>query len=122
MVWAKYSITWKKAGLAENTIVVYTSDQGFYLGEHGWFDKRFMYEESFRTPLLMRYPKEIKPGTKIDKLVQNLDFAPTFSTMPALKAPEEMQGESFRTWWPAKPVNGAMPFITPTMNTRRCTW
>ena len=85
-----------EAGLAENTIVVYTSDQGFYLGEHGWFDKRFMYEESFRTPLVMRYPKEITAGTKIDKLVQNLDFAPTFLDYAGIKAPEEMQGESFR--------------------------
>jgi arylsulfatase A-like enzyme len=85
-----------KAGLSENTIVVYTSDQGFYLGEHGWFDKRFMYEESFRTPLLVRYPKEIKPGTKIDKLVQNIDFAPTFLDYAGVKAPSDMQGESFR--------------------------
>jgi arylsulfatase A-like enzyme len=85
-----------KAGLADNTIVVYTSDQGFYLGEHGWFDKRFMYEESFRTPLLVRYPKEIKPGTRIDKLVQNLDFAPTLLDYVGIEAPEEMQGESFR--------------------------
>jgi arylsulfatase A-like enzyme len=85
-----------RAGLAENTIVVYTSDQGFYLGEHGWFDKRFMYEESFRTPLLIRYPQEIKPGTEIDKLVQNLDFAPTFLDYVGIEAPEEMQGESFR--------------------------
>ncbi len=85
-----------EAGLAENTIVVYTSDQGFYLGEHGWFDKRFMYEESFRTPLLVRYPKEIKPGTEIDKLVQNLDFAPTFLDYVGIEAPDEMQGESFR--------------------------
>lgn len=83
-------------GLAENTIVVYTSDQGFYLGEHGWFDKRFMYEESFRTPLLIRYPKEIKAGTKIDKLVQNLDFAPTFLDYAGVEIPGEMQGESFR--------------------------
>lgn len=85
-----------ESGLAENTIVVYTSDQGFYLGEHGWFDKRFMYEESFRTPLLIRYPKEIKPGTKTDKLVQNLDFAPTFLDYAGIEAPESMQGESFR--------------------------
>ncbi len=85
-----------KSGLAENTIVVYTSDQGFYLGEHGWFDKRFMYEESFRTPLLIRYPKEIKPGTKISKLVQNLDFAPTFLDYCGVKIPADMQGESFR--------------------------
>lgn len=90
-----------KNGLTENTIVVYTSDQGFYLGEHGWFDKRFMYEESFRTPLLIRYPKEIKAGTVIDKLVQNLDFAPTFLNYAGVKIPQEMQGESFR-----KLVNG----------------
>ncbi len=83
-------------GLAENTIVVYTSDQGFYLGEHGWFDKRFMYEESFRTPLLMRYPKEIKAGTEISSLVQNLDFAPTLLDYAGVEAPVEMQGESFR--------------------------
>jgi arylsulfatase A-like enzyme len=85
-----------KSGLAENTIVVYTSDQGFYLGEHGWFDKRFMYEESFKTPLLVRYPKEIKPGTKITRLVQNLDFSPTFLDYAGVEIPEEMQGESFR--------------------------
>ncbi len=84
------------AGLTENTIVIYTSDQGFYLGEHGWFDKRFMYEESFRTPLLMRYPKEIKPGTEIDKLIQNLDFAPTILDYAGVDIPIEMQGESFR--------------------------
>lgn len=83
-------------GLSENTIVMYTSDQGFYLGEHGWFDKRFMYEESFRTPLLIRYPKEIKPGTVVDKLVQNLDFAPTLLDYAGITPPEEMQGESFR--------------------------
>jgi arylsulfatase A-like enzyme len=86
----------EEAGLAENTIVIYTSDQGFYLGEHGWFDKRFMYEESFRTPLLIRYPKEIKPGTQIDRLVQNLDFAPTFLDYAGIEIPDEMQGESFR--------------------------
>ncbi len=85
-----------KNGLTENTIVVYTSDQGFYLGEHGWFDKRFMYEESFRTPLLIRYPKEIKPGTVIKQMVQNLDFAPTFLNYAGVKPQKEMQGESFR--------------------------
>ena len=88
-------------GLSENTIVVYTSDQGFYLGEHGWFDKRFMYEESFRTPILMRYPKEIEAGTQIDELVQNLDFAPAFLDYAGVKIPDDMQGASFR-----KIVNG----------------
>lgn len=85
-----------ESGLSENTIVVYTSDQGFYLGEHGWFDKRFMYEESFRTPILMRYPKEIEAGTQIDELVQNLDFAPAFLDYAGVKIPDDMQGASFR--------------------------
>ena len=80
-------------GLAENTLVVYTSDQGFYLGEHGWFDKRFMYEESFRTPLMMRLPSTIKKG-KIDQLVQNIDFAPTFLDLAGVEIPEAIQGES----------------------------
>ncbi|MGY8923957.1 MAG: sulfatase/phosphatase domain-containing protein, partial [Flavobacteriales bacterium] len=83
-------------GLTENTIVVYTSDQGFYLGEHGWFDKRFMYEESLRTPLLMRYPKEIPAGSKINALIQNLDFAPTFLDYANTPIPNDIQGESFR--------------------------
>lgn len=86
----------KENGLEENTIVVYTSDQGFYLGEHGWFDKRFMYEESFRTPILVKYPKEIKAGTVVDGLVQNLDFAPTFLDYAGVEIPKEIQGESFR--------------------------
>lgn len=82
--------------LTENTIVVYTSDQGFYLGEHGWFDKRFMYEESFRTPMLIRYPKEIEKGIKVDKLVQNLDFAPTFIDYAKAKPYSGIQGKSIR--------------------------
>lgn len=85
-----------EAGLADNTIVVYTSDQGFYLGEHGWFDKRFMYEESFRMPLMVRYPPEIEQGTVIDALVQNLDFAPTFLDYTGVTIPNDMQGASFR--------------------------
>ena len=84
-------------GLTENTIVVYTSDQGFYLGEHGWFDKRFMYEESLRTPLLIRYPKEIPEGSTVNKMIQNLDFAPTFLDYAGIEKPESMQGESFRS-------------------------
>lgn len=86
----------KDNGLEENTIVVYTSDQGFYLGEHGWFDKRFMYEESFRTPLLIRYPKEIKAGTVCNKMVQNIDYAATFLDYAGAKIPKDIQGESFR--------------------------
>ncbi|MGQ7868643.1 sulfatase family protein [Sunxiuqinia sp. sy24] len=81
-------------GLAENTLVVYTSDQGFYMGEHGWFDKRFMYEESFRTPLLMRFPKGYDAHGKIDQLVQNIDYAPTFLDLAGVTVPEDIQGES----------------------------
>ena len=84
------------AGLAENTIVIYTSDQGFYLGEHGWFDKRFMYEESLRMPLLVRYPKEIKAGSVNDDIVLNLDFAPTLLDFAGVSKPADMQGRSFR--------------------------
>lgn len=81
-------------GLADNTIIVYTSDQGFYLGEHGWFDKRFMYEESMSTPLIIRWPREVKPGSRSSELVQNLDFAETFLDAAGIQAPEDMQGES----------------------------
>ncbi len=85
-----------KSGLARNTIVVYTSDQGFYLGEHGWFDKRFMYEESLRTPLIIRYPAEIPAGSINNDLVLNLDFAPTFLDYAGAEVPADMQGASFR--------------------------
>jgi len=81
-------------GLSENTIVVYTSDQGFYLGEHGWFDKRFIYDESFKTPLLIRWPNKIEPGTTNEEMVQNLDFAQTFLEAARIHAPADMQGES----------------------------
>ena len=85
-----------ESGLAKNTVIVYTSDQGFYLGDHGWFDKRFMYEESLRMPLLVRYPKEIKAGSVNDDLVQNLDFAPTFLDFAGIDKPADMQGRSLR--------------------------
>ena len=83
-----------ESGLAKNTIVMYCSDQGFYMGEHGWFDKRFMYEESYRTPLLVRWPGRVKPGSTNKDLVQNIDFAETFLDLAGVKSPEEMQGES----------------------------
>ena len=83
-------------GLADNTIIIYTADQGFFLGEHGWFDKRLMYEECLRMPFVMRYPKEISSGTVNDDIVLNIDFAPLFLDYAGAKAPEEMQGESFR--------------------------
>ena len=86
----------KENGMDENTLVVYTSDQGFYMGEHGWFDKRFMYEESLRTPLLMRLPKDYPAKGEITKLVQNIDYAPTFLDLAGVEIPEEMQGKSMR--------------------------
>lgn len=85
----------EKNGLADNTIIVYTSDQGFYLGEHGWFDKRFAYNESFKTPLLMKWPNTIKPGSVNTNMVQNLDMAPTLLEAAGLKIPSDIQGESF---------------------------
>jgi len=84
------------AGLADNTIVVYTSDQGFYLGEHGWYDKRFMYEESLSMPLMIRYPDKIKPGSVNEDMVLNLDFAPTFLDLAGAQVPDDLQGRSMR--------------------------
>ena len=82
--------------LTENTIVIYTSDQGFFLGEHGWFDKRFIYEESFQMPFLCRYPTEIKPGQISDDICCNVDFAPTFLDFAGLNPPSYMQGKSLK--------------------------
>ena len=84
----------QESGLAGNTIVVYTSDQGFYLGEHGWFDKRFMYEESFRTPLIVRWPGHTTKGSVNTDLVQNLDFASTFLEAAGVSVPSDLQGQS----------------------------
>lgn len=84
-------------GLSQNTIVIYTSDQGFFLGEHGLFDKRYMYEESLRTPLLIKYPKIIQAKSVVDQLVQNLDFAPTILDMAGITIPDDMQGKSMKS-------------------------
>ncbi len=84
-----------KNGLTENTMVIYTSDQGFYLGEHGFFDKRFMYEESLRMPFLVRYPAKIKAGTENSDIITNIDFAPTLLEAAGIAKPKEVQGESF---------------------------
>jgi len=83
-----------ESGLTENTLVIYTSDQGWYLGEHGWYDKRWMYEESFRTPFLVRWPGRVKPGSVSDAMVMNLDFAETFLEAAGAPIPAEMQGKS----------------------------
>ena len=83
-----------KNGLTDNTMIVYTSDQGFYMGEHGWFDKRFMYEESLRTPLIVSYPGHTKPGSVCNRLVQNIDYAPTFLALAGVSQPKDMPGRS----------------------------
>ena len=88
-------MAWLEANdLLDNTVIFYTSDQGFYLGEHGWFDKRFMYEESFRTPLLMRWPGRIEAGSDRSALVQNIDFAPTILELAGQPVPGDMHGKS----------------------------
>lgn len=84
-----------ESGLAKNTIVIYSSDQGFYLGEHGWYDKRWMFEESFKMPFLIRWPGVIKPGSKPKAMIQNIDYAPTLLDVVGAKAPADMQGKSF---------------------------
>lgn len=83
-----------KHDLTNNTLVIYLSDQGFYMGEHGWFDKRFMYEESFRTPMVMRFPGVIKPGSVYNDFVMNLDLGPTILDVAGVEIPDDMQGES----------------------------
>ena len=84
----------EKNGMLDNTLVVYASDQGFYMGEHGWFDKRFMYEESLRTPLVMMLPKGMDRRGDIDEMVQNIDYAPTFLELAGIDVPDDIQGRS----------------------------
>ena len=83
-----------ESGLAKNTIVIYSSDQGFYLGEHGWYDKRWMFEESFKMPFVIRWPGVIKAGSKTKALIQNIDYGPTFLDVCGAKTPADMQGRS----------------------------
>ena len=83
-----------ESGLAKNTVVIYSSDQGWYLGDHGWFDKRWMYEESLRSPLLVRWPGVVKPGSKNSDITSNLDFAETFLALAGVDVPADMQGRS----------------------------
>ncbi|MBT3635813.1 MAG: sulfatase-like hydrolase/transferase [Opitutae bacterium] len=91
-----------ESGLADNTVVIYASDQGFFLGEHGWFDKRFMYEESLKTPLLVRWPGVAKKGTVNKKMVSNLDFAQTFLDLADIEQPSDMQGKSLKPLFEGK--------------------
>ena len=84
------------SGLAENTVVIYTADQGYFLGEHGFFDKRLIYDESLRMPFVIRYPKEIPAGKRLDDIILNIDFPALFADYAGVKLPKSMQGESFR--------------------------
>lgn len=86
----------KKEGIADNTVVIYTADQGYFLGEHGFFDKRMIYEESMRMPFVIRYPKEFKGGQKIDDIILNIDFPSLIADFAGIKQPKKMQGHSFR--------------------------
>ncbi len=85
----------KDSNLEDNTIIIYASDQGFFIGEHGWFDKRFMYEESIRMPFVIKYPGVIKPKSVNDDIITNIDFAPTILEMANVESPNSIQGKSF---------------------------
>ncbi len=85
-----------ESGLTENTVVIYTADQGYFLGEHGWFDKRMIYEESIRMPFVIRYPKEVKAGTRNSDIIENVDFSALFADYAQIPYPDNMQGRSFR--------------------------
>ena len=96
----------EKIGKLDNTIIVYTSDQGFFLGEHGWFDKRFMYEECQRMPFIVRYPRSIKAGSTTSAIAMNIDFGPTFLDYAGVEVPADMQGRSLK---PVLDAEGQIP-------------
>ena len=86
--------TLEEEGLAENTVVVYCSDQGFYVGDHGWYDRRWMYDESMKMPFVIKWPEVVQPGSVDEHLIQNIDYAATFLEMAGAEVPEDIQGES----------------------------
>ena len=109
----------EEAGLAENTIVIYNSDQGFFLGEKGWYDKRWMYEESFKAPLIVRWPGVVQPGSENKALVQNLDLAQTLLDMAGVEPSSPMQGRSFVPLLKGETLKtGVNPSTTTTTNFR----
>jgi arylsulfatase A-like enzyme len=91
-------------GLSKNTILIYTSDQGMYLGQNGWFDKRWMYDVSMKTPFMIRWPGHIKAGSVNSTMIQNIDYAPTFLDIAGIKIPDWMQGISINTFLTGKPT------------------
>ena len=113
-------------GIADNTIVVYVSDQGYFLGEHGFFDKRMMYEESLRMPFVIRYPKEIPAGTRNKDMILNVDFASLLADYAGVKTPKESQGHSFRDNLKGIPqrigVRRCIIVIGPNIRTVRPIW
>ena len=116
--------TSKTLGLEENTIVIYSSDQGFYIGDHGWYDKRWMYEESLKMPLIVKWPGVTKPGSKNTNLVQNLDYAETFLDIAGSPVPEDMQGRSSGAAVEGQITRrtGAPQSTTTTTSTPASTW
>jgi N-acetylglucosamine-6-sulfatase len=102
----------ESTGELENTAIVYTADQGFMLGEHDYIDKRWMYEESLRMPFLVRYPKSIEPGTRINSIINNVDFAPTLLDMAGIEQPDFMQGRSFLPMLEGQPEPSDWPEAT----------
>jgi arylsulfatase A-like enzyme len=94
-----------KNKLADNTVVIYTSDQGMYLGENGWFDKRWMYEVSMKTPFMIRWPGHVRPGSTNNNMIQNIDYAPTFLDIAGIKIPEWMQGASLKAILTGKQIS-----------------
>jgi len=103
--------TLDELGLTENTLVIFTSDNGYFLGEHGFFDKRLMYEPSLRLPLLIRYPKKIKPGTVIDEFALNIDFAPTIMDYAGIPIPKDVDGRSLAPLLEGQPVKWRKDFL-----------
>ena len=114
-----------ESGLAKNTIVIYSSDQGFYLGEHGWYDKRWMFEESLQMPFVIRWPGVIKPGSQSKALIQNIDYAPTFLELCGADIPDDIQGTSIVPILKASgenPKAGATASTIPTPASAPTAW
>lgn len=113
----------EEKGMLDSTLVVYTSDQGFYMGEHGWFDKRFMYEESLSTPLVMHLPKGLEARGNIQEMVQNIDYARPSWSWPAPRCPRTSRARrSSRCWRASTRATGGSPSITTSTNIPPSTW
>ena len=115
--------TLQELDLDDNTVVIYSSDQGFYIGDHGWYDKRWMYEESLKMPFIVSWPGVTKPGSRDHHLIQNIDYAETFLEIAGAKIPSDMQGRSLVPLLKGQsPKTGAPAFTITTTNTPASTW